>query len=135
MPPRKAITFELTIKPRHHNAISTTKILGKYPRASLPEISDDILKKRQQDLQQYAETVEELRKWARTRQDPVFGDALRRIFLGSSRAGLPPDGKLYPCVSHFFPPRFDLKVTVCDFGDGRAERKEVRLGDIEQGTS
>ena len=64
----------------------------------------------------------------------MFAKVLRRIFLRDVKIRKPAEAKLYGAVNHFFPPRSDICVTVCDFGPGRAERREVRLGDIEKGT-
>lgn len=41
--------------------------------------------------------------------------------------------KLYKIVEHYFPNRMDMKVMICDFGEGRAERQRVCLGGIGKG--
>ena len=38
-------------------------------------------------------------------------------------------------IMHHFPPRNETFVQVFDFGDHRAKRNEIRLGDTEAGTA
>ena len=44
----------------------------------------------------------------------------------------PSDDQLISLATHFFPPRWSLKVIVCDFGDGRFERCETKLLNVEK---
>ena len=44
----------------------------------------------------------------------------------------PPQGELIDLARHYYPGRADLKVQVCDFGVGRAERTEISLGQVEE---
>lgn len=39
----------------------------------------------------------------------------------------PSNDELLSLATYFFPPRWSLKVVVCDFGDGRFERCEIEL--------
>ncbi|KAL8866196.1 MAG: hypothetical protein Q9174_006444, partial [Haloplaca sp. 1 TL-2023] len=48
------------------------------------------------------------------------------------RPPLPPKDDLVSLARHYYPARADLKVQVCDFGLGRAERTEITLGQIEE---
>ncbi|KAL8705938.1 MAG: hypothetical protein Q9201_000993 [Fulgogasparrea decipioides] len=48
------------------------------------------------------------------------------------RPPLPPKDDLIGLARHYYPARADLKVQVCDFGLGRAERTEITLGQIEE---
>ncbi|KAL8887912.1 MAG: hypothetical protein Q9192_006256 [Flavoplaca navasiana] len=62
---------------------------------------------------------------------------LRNQFLGlfvksSRRPDLPSKEELIGLARHYYPARADLKVQVCDFGLGRAERNEITLGQIEE---
>lgn len=130
----KIETFELSDKAHPYIPVSTTKILWNYTRDPPPDIPNDVLQERRARQQQHTETVEELRRWFKSRQSSMFAKVLRRIFLRDVKIRKPAEAKLYGAVNHFFPPRSDICVTVCDFGPGRAERREVRLGDIEKGT-
>lgn len=40
--------------------------------------------------------------------------------------------QLFSLATYFFPPRWSLKATVCDFGEGQFERFEVHLEDLQQ---
>ncbi|KAB5566742.1 hypothetical protein GE09DRAFT_745718 [Coniochaeta sp. 2T2.1] len=131
-PPTRVETFELSAKSHPYIPASTTKILGDYSRNSPPDIDNAEFQQRRLTLQRHSETVKQLRRWARYRESSLIGRVLRCILPSSSSPRLPADDALHECVNHFFPPRFDILVTVCDFGDGRAQRRFVRLGDIEQ---
>lgn len=47
----------------------------------------------------------------------------------------PDDEKLYCAVHHVLPSHMDIVATVCDSGEGRAHRQDIRLGDLDKGTS
>ena len=57
--------------------------------------------------------------------------------LLASKAGFPKrpicpsNDQLLSLATHFFPPRWSLKVVVCDFGHGRFERREIELLNVE----
>jgi len=132
-PPTRAQTFELSAKSHPYIPASTTRILGDYSRNSPPDINDAELEKRRLTRRKHADTVKQLRKWARYRESSILGRLLRHVLPMDTSPKMPGQQALYDSINHFFPPRFDILVTVCDFGDGRAERREVRLGDIELG--
>jgi hypothetical protein len=132
-PPTRVETFELSVKSHPYIPASTTKILGDYSRNSPPHISDAELQERRRALRRHAETVKQLRKWARYRESSVVARLLRFVLPIDASPRMPSAETLYDTVNHYFPPRFDMLVTICDFGDGRAERREVRLGDVESG--
>lgn len=44
----------------------------------------------------------------------------------------PSNDQLLSLATHFFPPRWSLKVIVCDFGDGRFERCEIELINVKK---
>ena len=129
----KIETFELSPNAGPYIPVSTTKILSNYSRDPPPEIPHVVLHERRLGLREHAETVEELRKWARHGECSMAGKVLRRIFLQGVKPRMPSEQKLFRSIDHFFPPRSNIRVTICDFGDGRAERQEIRLGDIERG--
>jgi hypothetical protein len=134
-PAAKIETFELSQKEHPYIPVSTTKILGKFTRDPPPDLYDVALRERRAALQKHTETVEELRKWAKNRESSTaLKILLRTIFWKGVKIRMPPEQKLYHSINHFFPPRLEMRVIVCDFGEGRAERNEVRMGDIERGT-
>ncbi|KAJ9604419.1 hypothetical protein H2200_011255 [Cladophialophora chaetospira] len=125
----KIETFELSEKRHPYTPVSTTKILSEYTRDLPPDISESLLQERRRGLREHAATVEDLRRWATHPGRNIVGKYLD--FLPGAAPSRPSEKKLLSAVDHFFPPRSDVQVTICDFGDGRAERREVRLGDIE----
>ena len=115
-------------------SVSTTRILGNFTKDPLPDVQDLELLKRRSSLQEHADTVEELRLWAKYRDTySATKSFFRTIFMRDRHVDMPSEQSLYPVINHFFPPRSEIVVIICDFGEGRAERKEVRLGDIEVG--
>jgi hypothetical protein len=131
--PSKIETFELTEKPHDYIPASTTKILWNYTRDPPPDIPHEVLEARRAAQRERSEAVDELRRWFRSRESGTVTNIIRRILLSDVKIRMPPENKLYGAIDHFFPPRSDIMVTVCDFGPGKAERKVVRLGDIEKG--
>ncbi|KAI0875958.1 hypothetical protein GGS24DRAFT_488982 [Hypoxylon argillaceum] len=124
--------FELSPRAHPYIPVSTTKISENFTRDSPPGIHNADLLKRRELQRGYAETVDELRRWAKTRaRSTVMKTLLRATFRDDFKIRKPSEEKLYRCVNHYFPPRMDLTVLVCDFGEGRAEQHRVRLGDIE----
>jgi hypothetical protein len=132
----KAKVFELSEKEHPYIPVSTTKILGKFTRDPPPDIPESALGPQRVHSQKQSETVEELRRWAKNREsNTVFKLILRTLFWQDVKIRRPDDEKLHRAVNHLFPSRMDMKVTICDFGEGRAHRQDVRLGDLEKGTS
>lgn len=130
----KVETFELSKKDHPYIPVSTTKILGKFTRDPPPDLDSVALRDRQASQQKHAKTIEDLRRWAKNRDNStVVKVLLRCIFWKDVKVKRPPEKALHRTIGHYFPPRSDLKVTVCDFGQSRSERREVRLGDIEKG--
>lgn len=129
----KIETFQLSPTVNSDVSASTTKILSNYTREPPPNIPDEVLEERRLRLQEHAETVEQLREWAKHGECSMAGKVLRHIFLRGVKSRMPSEEKLFRSIDHFFPPRSDIRVTICDFGDGRAARQHVRLGDIERG--
>lgn len=75
---------------------------------------------------------ERLRRWADTRARTTT-DMVKGLFLDQYRAEpLPSDQELINLAKHYYPPRGELKVHVCDFGVGRAEHTEITLGEVEE---
>jgi hypothetical protein len=133
-PTAKIETFELSQKEHPYIPVSTTKILGKFTRDPPPYLHDVALQERRAVLQKHTDTVEELRKWAKNRESSTAVKViLRTLYWKGVKIRMPSEQKLYHSINHFFPPRSEIKVIVCDFGEGRAERNEVRMGDIERG--
>lgn len=135
MPREKFEKFELSEKPHPYIPVSTTKILESFTRDSPPDIPDAVLQERRSQSEQHAETVQMLRTRMENYGSGTVAVFIKRIFLWNElKTRILPALSILPTIDYFFPPRMEKKVMVCDFGHGRAERKEVRLGDIEKGT-
>ena len=79
--PAKKEVFELSEKDHPYIPVSTTRILGKFTRDPLPDISQSESDARRIQSQRLAETVEELRRWAKNRESSTaFKLLLRTIF-------------------------------------------------------
>ena len=126
-------TFELSAKPRASIPASTTKILWNYSRTSPPDVDDAVQEKRRIAKRSHAATVDQIRRWAQHHDRSRPGRLLNYVLPTKSVPKLPEDEALYSCIENFFPPRTEILVTVCDFGDGLSSRRQVRLGDIEKG--
>ena len=73
-----------------------------------------------------------LRRWADMKSQPAK-DWMRGIFVDEyKRPPLPKHEELIQLAKHYYPPRGELKVHVCDFGEGRAEHAEITLGEVEE---
>ena len=131
--PKKEV-FELSEKDHPYIPVSTTKILGKFTRDPPPDIPESTLHARRVQSQKQSETVEELRRWAKNRESSTaFKLLLRTIFWKDVKVRRPAEEKLQRAVDDLFPPRMEIQVTICDFGEGRAQQQNVRLGDLEKG--
>jgi hypothetical protein len=116
-------------------ALTTMKVLENFDEVVARRSDPELMKKRRErrakckradGLQRV--NCQRLRNWADNKQRA--GRILST--LGLYRAPpLPDDKDLIDLARRFYPPRWKLTVHVCDFGDGRAERCEVPLGEIE----
>jgi len=73
-----------------------------------------------------------LAKWADTKVKGTKDYLLSLIIPHFGQAPLPDTEELKSLARHYYPPRSEIKCHVCDFGDGRAEHKEVDLGQLEE---
>ena len=71
-----------------------------------------------------------LQKWYAKKAQPL---GIPRL-LDFKRTEAPARAELISLIKHYFPPRADTKVLVCDFGDNHVTRTEISLGDAESGT-
>ena len=73
-----------------------------------------------------------LKKWADKKSRPPKDVLLGLLFETYQQPPLPEHEELVRLAKHYYPPRGELKVHVCDFGEGRAEHSEITLGDVEE---
>ncbi|KAG9381774.1 hypothetical protein A1F94_007428 [Pyrenophora tritici-repentis] len=131
--PAKKEVFELSEKDHPCIPVSTTKILGKLTRDPPPDIPESALHARCVQSQKRSETVEELRRWTKNRESSTaFKLLLRSIFWKDVKIRKPAEEKLQRAINELFPPRMEMQITICDFGEGKAQQYDVRLGDLEK---
>jgi hypothetical protein len=105
------------------------------------EIEDEMLRTKMMDEttanghQPPNKTLAQLREWAQPTPKSFLQKALMPIFPGFGRPDRPRDKDLERLAHHYFPQRGDLKIRICDFGDGRVEYSESRLDDLENCTN
>ena len=117
--------------------VSSKKVLQNFEKVASRNLEREV--KRRETLQKYEarndgqhKVYERLKKAAddheRRMQHPlwsVIGDDVHR-------KDMPSQTELELLARHHYPPRSDLRVHVCDFGEGRAEHIEIPLGEIEE---
>ena len=82
-------------------------------------------------------TLEALRAWdeashAKRSPDPSSLSNFSSIITKLYNPTVPPRDKLLKLVHHYFPPRGELPIHVCDFGDGQADHFVSSLGEVER---
>ena len=94
---------------------------------------------RQKHLQRYntenyrqRSVYERLKRWADSEVRDIKYVLLSLVFDSYKREPLPQRAELVQLAQHYYPPRGQVKVQVCDFGEGRAEHKEITLGEVEE---
>ena len=79
-------------------------------------------------------TLDSLKAWHADQENEVNSMAkirsVRKIF--KSPTIVPPNPKLVKLVHHYHPPRGEVPIHVCDFGDGRAAHFTTTLGRVEE---
>ena len=120
---------------RFASAVSTKKILRDFPRHSCdPNSQTEIDKQRKLEYYNALDrnekaVLERLKAWTKHEAEPFSVHKL----LTAHKKDAPYRDELTSLVKHYFPPRGETVVEVYDFGDDRAVRTEIRLGDIELG--
>ena len=117
--------------------VSSKDVLKNFQKVAARNDSWDII--RQKQLLRYntennrqVTVYERLKSWADTEFRDVKDILLSLAFDSYKRAPLPSTEELVKLAQHYYPPRGQLKVQVCDFGEGRAEHKEITLGEVEE---
>lgn len=84
----------------------------------------------------HEERVQELRDWNNQRQSNVFLRFVRRVLSrGKVNFRKPNAHELKECALHYFPPRSNLNVFVCDFRDNDIQVRMIRFSEVEGGMS
>ncbi|KAL6714173.1 hypothetical protein ACLMJK_008667 [Lecanora helva] len=91
------------------------------------EINGDEVEQAINELDEVRRILEDLRSWKNwetRRRQSLRSYLLSKIF--PIRPPCPPPNELRRLARFFFPPRASLRATVCDYGEGRFERREVK---------
>ncbi|KAI9774155.1 MAG: hypothetical protein M1840_005248 [Geoglossum simile] len=83
------------------------------------------------ERQKYRKIIRRLKRWAYPDLQLTKYWTLSSLFRYYRRPPPPNDEELISLTQYFYPPRGLLKVFVCDFGDNRTERREIKLNEIE----
>ena len=117
--------------------VSSKNVLTNFEKVAARDNEWEIT--RQKHLQRYntennrqRSVYEHLREWADTEVRDIKYVILSLAFDRYKREPLPRTEELVQLAQHYYPPRGQVKVQVCDFGDGRAEHKEITLGEVEE---
>ena len=99
-----------------------------------PSLSGNPSRKWNETLDSQRAVLKRLKAWHQWDTDRYksLGNFLMSKAGFPKRPICPSDDQLVSLARHFFPPRWSLKVVVCDFGDGRFERCETNLLNVEK---
>ena len=117
--------------------VSSKKVLTNFEKVAARDNEWEII--RQKRLQRYnteknrqKSVYERLKRWADTEVRDIKY-VVASLFLDKyKREALPSTDELVQLAQHYYPPRGQVKVQVCDFGEGRAEHTEITLGEVEE---
>ncbi|KAL8722754.1 MAG: hypothetical protein Q9225_000815 [Loekoesia sp. 1 TL-2023] len=68
--------------------------------------------------------------WDQARRESLLSFVLSKLKI-RRRPACPHEQELLSLALYYFPPRAELRATICDFGNGRFERFEQNLGKID----
>ncbi|KAI4252371.1 MAG: hypothetical protein L6R42_007993, partial [Xanthoria sp. 1 TBL-2021] len=134
LPHHSSVTSSLTSE---ETVVSSKKVLTNFQKVAArdPEIEARRLRKlsrcNSEHLVQKG-VYNRLMDWYDTSYSCLQNRFLGLFFKSRRRPDLPSKEELIGLARHYYPARADLKVQVCDFGLGRAERNEITLGQIEE---
>ena len=117
--------------------VSSKKVLTNFEKVAGRDNEGDTLRRKQllrynTENNRQRSVYERLKTWADTEVRDITHVVLSLAFNSYNREPLPRTEELVKLVQHYYPPRGQLKVQVCDFGEGRAEHKEITLGEVEE---
>ncbi|KAL8784546.1 MAG: hypothetical protein Q9213_003894 [Squamulea squamosa] len=123
--------------PSEETVVSSKKVLTNFQKVAGrdPEIEARRLRNLSRCNSEYLiqkGIYNRLISWYDTSYSCLQNQVLGLFFKSRRRPALPPKDELVGLARHYYPARADLKVQVCDFGLGRAERTEITLGQVEE---
>lgn len=141
---RRALSWEVenrqTATPRlgsDETVVSSKKVLTEFRKVASRDPEGE--KRRLEKLERYrAENQDQrdvynrLKDWADSQVETTKGIIPRWLYSRGKKTSLPKTEELLTLARHYYPPRGELRVHVCDFGQGHAEHTEITLGQIEE---
>ncbi|KAL8664490.1 MAG: hypothetical protein Q9202_003040 [Teloschistes flavicans] len=117
--------------------VSSKNVLTNFQKVAArdPGIEEDRIRKLSRYNTEYLRqrsVYNRLIDWSDGPHRCLRNQLLSPILRSRRRPSLPPKEDLLGLARHYYPARADLKVQVCDFGLGRAERHEITLGQVEE---
>ncbi|KAI4186950.1 MAG: hypothetical protein L6R41_003145 [Letrouitia leprolyta] len=135
----------LTVPGKSHNSslsseetvVSSKKVLTEFQKVAArdPRIEEARIHKLSRcntECLRQRGVYDRLMKWADSSYGSLSNQILSPFMKSCRRPPLPPKEELVRLAQHYYPARADVKVQVCDFGVGRAERTEITIGQIEE---
>ncbi|KAL8944271.1 MAG: hypothetical protein Q9216_000566 [Gyalolechia sp. 2 TL-2023] len=117
--------------------VSSKKVLTNFQKVAArdPRIEEERRRKLSRCNTEYLRqrsVYDRLIDWADSSYGRLTNRLLSPFMKSCRRPSLPSKEDLVRLVQHYYPARADVKVQVCDFGIGRAERTEITVGQIEE---
>ena len=121
----------------HRFGIDCLQVLTSFSKVASRNLEKEearrkVVNRYRDDNYHQQEVLQRLRRWADTDHQGIVPYLFSWAIPSYRRAPLPHVEELKSLAKHYYPPRSELKCHVCDFGEGRAEHKEVDLGDLEE---
>jgi hypothetical protein len=121
--------------------VPTTKCFQQFKRVVARKVDPKVEASKENRLQFFRQEQEihrrilnKLRKWAawKTQAESIPG-SLKQLFKWNPAVHPPTHDEIFALARHHYPLRSELTIYVCDFGDGRFEKMEVKFCDIDPG--
>jgi len=134
--------FELLRDP-YFSPVPTTQCFQQFKRVVARKVDPRIEKVKkiklhilQKEKLKHESTLNLLRDWVASKKAAkTLRGALKQIFTLKGPVHLPLHDDMIQLARYHYPLRCELMVYVCDFGEGRFEKKEVKFCDIDTGKS
>ncbi|KAL8945436.1 MAG: hypothetical protein Q9211_000039 [Gyalolechia sp. 1 TL-2023] len=117
--------------------VSSKKVLTNFEKvvARDPRIEEERicrLSRCQTECLRQRSVYDRLLGWADSSYGRLTNQLLSPFMQSRRRPPLPAKEELVSLAQYYYPARADVKVQVCDFGVGRAERTEITIGQVEE---
>ncbi|KAL8720978.1 MAG: hypothetical protein Q9225_002260 [Loekoesia sp. 1 TL-2023] len=142
---RTSSQSSLTVPPHTHissvssdeTVVSSKKVLTNFQKVAArdPRIEEERIRRLSRfntERERQRSVYQRLVAWADSSYYQLRNQILSPFIKSRRRPPLPAKDDLIRLAQHYYPARANVKVQVCDFGLGRAERTEITLGQVEE---